>query len=57
MKKQKILIDVRQSMAESTFGSTERSDEIDRIQAKYCLSSEALRKVCLGAPRADYWVR
>ena len=57
MKRQKIFIAVRQAMAESTYGSTERDDEIDYIQTQFGLSSNQLRAVCIGGPKTDYWNR
>ncbi|MBA7569525.1 hypothetical protein ES708_11265 [subsurface metagenome] len=57
MKRQKIMIDVRQGMMESAHLSTSRDDEVDYVQAKHGLSSEALRARCLGGIKSDYWNR
>ncbi len=57
MKRQKILVGVRQAMAETAFGSTERNDAITRLMHQYLLSSEALRQLCLFTPDANYWLK
>ncbi len=55
MKRQKILVDVRQAMAETAFGSTERDDALARLRRKHLLSTEALRRACLFTPGVNYW--
>ena len=55
MKRQKIFLQVRQSLRESVKGSSHRRDEIDRVQNMFGLSSSQLRAACLHGIGINYW--
>jgi len=54
VKRQKIFINMRTTMRENAFGSTERDDVIDILQGRYLLSSAELRHACYCVPTQVY---
>lgn len=57
MKRQQIRNEIIQVMAETVFGSTERNDDLARARAKYHITAERLRVICLGGGgKTNYWV-